>query len=320
VKMLEFHSGSGDRIQSDVIIKVSFNADSVPAARSFLATEKLAAALLATAQALLPTLNLALDAVAILEDLRSSTLTSWFSFQARSTLENDEQEKSRIPCEYIEGATLAVLAWLQAPPEGWRLSNLKEDIRSSAQAASAASWRSYAPLSEEALLQIIRAWSTVTESLVPSESHEVTIGSGTVIVDAGLSIPPPDVLWPPEIVVSEKVELILIVEKPDYFGEGCWELRHGNARFSVVGMPRRWLQDFRERRIDVRPGDAIRCKVLMQRNYARGGEMTKEDLEILEILPTLVSNSQPYDENDLRYRTDVQISSAVLELAAEFRS
>ena len=55
--------------------------------------------------------------------------------------------------------------------------------------------------------------------------------------------------------------MILAVRRPDYLGETQWEFRHGKRTIRAKIEDTNWLARFQDRRVDVRPGDALRCLV-----------------------------------------------------------
>jgi hypothetical protein len=59
-----------------------------------------------------------------------------------------------------------------------------------------------------------------------------------------------------------RTTLTLLIKKPDLLGASMWEvLRHGDKARPAKIEDERWLERFRNREIDLRPGDAILAKV-----------------------------------------------------------
>jgi hypothetical protein len=84
--------------------------------------------------------------------------------------------------------------------------------------------------------------------------------------------------------VNRTQELILLVERPDYGATGQWLLRLGQARFNAKCYACELLEQFHQRQLDIRPGDALRCKVEFDTSYGPDYEVVKERLSVIEIL------------------------------------
>ena len=61
--------------------------------------------------------------------------------------------------------------------------------------------------------------------------------------------------------------MILAVKKPDYLGSSKWDMRHGKRAISVRINDEVFLQQFQDRKIDVRPKDALKCMVQVEMKY-----------------------------------------------------
>ncbi len=98
--------------------------------------------------------------------------------------------------------------------------------------------------------------------------------------------------WTPEnfedLLTSEVVEypelpMILAVKKPDYLANSAWELRHGKKKIIAKIEDENWLKEFQDRKKDVRPGDALRCKVKQKLYYGFDNELISEKYSITKI-------------------------------------
>jgi hypothetical protein len=83
--------------------------------------------------------------------------------------------------------------------------------------------------------------------------------------------------WSEEVIESlsvlERIQIpatpmILLVRRPDYIGNAQWEFRHGKMPplFARI-TDDTWLAGFKSRKIDLRPGDALRCIVSGEVRY-----------------------------------------------------
>ena len=79
-------------------------------------------------------------------------------------------------------------------------------------------------------------------------------------------------------------ELILKVKRPDYLGESMWDFKLGDHPVQAKIVDREWLQKFQDRKIDVRPGDAIKAIVRQTIHYGYNAEIVYQHNEVLKVL------------------------------------
>ena len=80
--------------------------------------------------------------------------------------------------------------------------------------------------------------------------------------------------------ITPSMSMILAVKKPDYLGASKWEMRHGKRAISVRINDERFLQAFQERKLDVRPKDALKCMVQVEMKYGYDNELISETFVI----------------------------------------
>lgn len=111
--------------------------------------------------------------------------------------------------------------------------------------------------------------------------------------------------WTPEkfeeFLTKEKIEypevpMNLVIKKPDYLGVSMWELRHGKTKILAKIEDEKWLARFQRREIDVRPGDALRCRVKQELYYGFDNELIAQKHVITEVEAVLENQ---YKQEDL---------------------
>ena len=93
--------------------------------------------------------------------------------------------------------------------------------------------------------------------------------------------------------------MIFVVEMPDYQATGQWQLKHGDTRTIAYCESGTLLDKFYKRELDIRPGDALRCKVDLETLYGPDHEVLTERyriVEIIEVLPASRSEPEPDGE------------------------
>jgi hypothetical protein len=96
----------------------------------------------------------------------------------------------------------------------------------------------------------------------------------------------------------EKMPLILIVKRPDYLGKSKWDFRQGKKSISARIDDQEWLSRFQARKIDVRPGDALRCLVTIEHKYGFDNELLNEEY-IVTFIEGVLENQVSQDDLDL---------------------
>ena len=95
-----------------------------------------------------------------------------------------------------------------------------------------------------------------------------------------------------ETVKGENQPMTLIVKKPDYLGKSKWEFRHGKTPINASILHEEWLLAFQARKIDVRPGDALRCLVTVENHYGYDNELVAESYAITKVVEVVENQTR----------------------------
>jgi len=63
-----------------------------------------------------------------------------------------------------------------------------------------------------------------------------------------------------EIIESQSI-MILKVKKPDYLGDSKWEFKYENRKLEAKIKNSKWLSDYQQGKIDIRPGSSLRASI-----------------------------------------------------------
>ncbi len=241
------------------------------------------------------------ERVAVLEEVSNSCVTIWFRFHARDGGRADDLASGVDPAllKYAAQGVLTILSWMDGRPD-LRLSDLQQAIRVLAWGTSATSCSHPALPSSVRLVDAVSAWQRVREALRDSSSARLVMQQGSAELDLTKRIPQLTSLLDKKV-VNRAVELILLVELPDYGATGEWLLKHGQAHFAARCGQCDLLDQFYRRELDIRPGDALHCRVEFDTIYGPDYEVVDERLsvvEVLEVLPASVpTNEKPKSQN-----------------------
>jgi hypothetical protein len=86
--------------------------------------------------------------------------------------------------------------------------------------------------------------------------------------------------------------MIFVVEMPDYQAAGEWRLKHGDTHTIAYCEAGTLLDKFYRRELDIRPGDALRCKVDFETSYGPDHEVLAERYRIVEIIEVLPGDGE----------------------------
>lgn len=86
-----------------------------------------------------------------------------------------------------------------------------------------------------------------------------------------------------EIIESQSI-MILKVKKPDYLGDSKWEFEYENRKLEEKIKNSKWLSDYQQGKIDIRPGSSLRASIHTIVKYDYDNEVISSQYEILEVL------------------------------------
>jgi hypothetical protein len=239
----------------------------------------------ASYRALAGELPVALETVAILEEVAKRNLSVWLRVhRAGDGALSDSSDGSLL--KFLARGTLAIIAWMDGSST-LQLADLQQAIRVLAWGTSITTTAQPALPSSSALVDAVSAWQNAKASLNPSDNVRIVTNTGAAKLDLTKKIDEPRALLLSRKLVNHSADIIFVVEMPDYQGSGQWLLKHGGTRTTAVAEPGTLLDRFYRRELDIRPGDALRCKVDLETSYGPDHEVLSERYRILEIVEVL---------------------------------
>jgi hypothetical protein len=277
---------------SDVVVEVMTGGSSLKTPDAA-AVQRLQEAVEASYRALAGQVQIELGTVAVLEELARQTLSLWLRVHAKGDgALADNSDASLL--KFLARGTLAIIAWMDGSPT-LQLADLQQAIRVLAWGTSITTTaHPVLPTSAE-LVKAIAAWQKAKASLPASDTVRIVTNNGSADLDLSKRIEDPRTLLLARKLVNHSADMIFVVEMPDYQGTGEWRLKHGDTRTSAMAEPGTLLDKFYRRELDVRPGDALRCKVDFETAYGPDHEVLAERyriVEIVEVLPAVKSDGE----------------------------
>jgi len=299
---------------SDVVVEVSA-ASGARRMPDVAPLQRVAQAVEASYRALAGALPVKLETVAALDEVVKHSRSLWL--RARVSGDgalHDSGDASLL--KFLARGTLAIIAWMDGSPT-LQLADLQQAIRVLAWGTSITTTSQPELPSSSDLVDAISAWQQAKQGFAAGDRIRIVTSNGSTDLDATKTIAEPRALLLARKLVNPSAEMIFVVEMPDYQSSGQWQLKHGGTRMTAVVEPGTLLDKFYRRELDIRPGDALRCRVDFETSYGPDHEVLAERYRIVEILEVLpASRPESAAPSPLADQVPPRQDAAQLEQAA----
>ena len=267
---------------SDLVIEVAAS----PGARKapdLKRAELIEDAVEASYRALAGSIQVQLETVAVLEEVAKRSLSLWLRVQTGGG-EGEASDASLL--KFLARGTLAIIAWMDGSPT-LQLADLQQAIRVLAWGTSITTTAHPVLPSSSELVEAIAAWQKAKSALGAGDSVRIITNNGSAELDLSKRIADPRTLLLARKLINHSADIIFVVEMPDYQASRQWPLKHGETHTIAYCEPGTLLDKFYRRELDIRPGDALRCKVDFETSYGPDHEVLAERYRIVEIIEVL---------------------------------
>jgi hypothetical protein len=267
---------------SDLVIEVAVSAGA-RRPPELAQVERLRDAVEASYRALAGPAPIQAETVAVLEEVARRSLSLWLRVRAATTPAGDDEASL---LKFLARGTLAIIAWMDGSSTH-QLADLQQALRVLAWGTSITTSAHPVLPSSADLVAAIAAWQKAKAGLGAGSSVRISTNNGSADLDLGRTIAEPSSLLQARKLVNHSADMIFVVEMPDYQATGQWQLKHGGTRTLAYCEPGTLLDKFYRRELDIRPGDALRCRVDFETSYGPDHEVLTERYRIVEILEVL---------------------------------
>ena len=292
--------------EADFAIDIDFKRGHGSPQRVFRAADKMIQELQRVDEALCASVDTSIKTVMMLEDIEAGSIRIWLKNVLESTEDQAIKELDWRPAvgKYLVRGKYVYIRWANKTDPGLTLIDLARDLRTIASETDIKHLPDYAPpqLSElaEAVQEIDEAKRELSEGdrITYRTKEDDPVDFDMTVEWSGEELS--DMLIK-ETTKFENMPMNLIVKKPDYLGESMWDLRHGRKQIMARIDDRVWLDKFQARKIDVRPGDALKCLVTIEHHYGHDNELVSETHEITKVeavLENQIFQGALFTEND----------------------
>lgn len=277
---------------SDLVIEVSAREKDRQALESG-ATQRLKEAIEASYKALAGSVQVQLETVAVVEEVSKRSLSLWLRVRRAGDGALAQSSDASL-LKFLARGTLAMIAWMDGSPT-LQLADLQQAIRVLAWGTSVTTTAQPGLPSSSELVDAVSAWQEAKAALNSGDAARIITNNGSTDLDLTKRIAEPRTLLQARKLVNHSADMIFLVELPDYQATGQWLLKHGGTRTTAIAEPGTLLDKFYRRELDIRPGDALRCKVDFETSYGPDHEVLAERyriVDILEVLPVTKAESE----------------------------
>jgi hypothetical protein len=263
----------------------------------------------ASYRALAGSVPIELETVAVLEEVAKRSLSMWLRVDAGKDGAGDGDGSL---LKFLARGMLAIVAWMDGSPT-LQLADLQQAIRVLAWGTSITTTAHPVLPSAADLVDAITAWQKAKAGFESGDAVRIFTNNGSAELDLSKRIEEPKVLLLSRKLTNHSADMIFVVEMPDYQATRQWQLKHGDTRTTAYCEPGTLLDRFYKRELDIRPGDALRCKVDFETSYGPDHEVLTERYRIVEILEVLPA-ARPGPEPDAAPKDQAPERSAFPEL------
>jgi hypothetical protein len=286
----------------ETTLRVDFRPNTEDPARVFRAMSSLIDAFTELDRDLARSAGVGITPVVLLADISTGSLKA----RLRTMIEaaDDEAIRSldwkRVVGGYLLRGKHRVLEWLRDKPEiesTEQVRDLQQDLLRLAQETNASQLPAYEPIPASKLLRDVARIGDGMHNLRPDESAALSTSLGEVQISREVNLTAERIedLLTRETITGDSV-LALVVKKPDYLGTSMWECRHEDRHLDVKILDLAWLARFHARKVDVRPGDALRARVRSEIKYGHDGAIVAQRYFVVEVLEVIQALSTAQDD------------------------
>lgn len=290
-------SGTPEPPRADFAFYIDFKRGEGSASRVFSATHDFIRACERLDRELVTSIDTSIETVMVLEDIEAGSLKIWLRNILHATDDQALKELDWKPAvgKYLVRAKHLVLRWIETEDAPRDLPTLGREIQRLASETDVRHLPDYTPVSPAALINAVRDFEGVKDHLVEGDKASMIIpdeGVAEFNLTIRLDIEDIEALAVRETLTHSVPSMVLIVKKPDYLGISMWELRHGRRSITARIEHEKWLREFQSRQVDVRPGDALLCRVRIEMNYGHDNELISEKYYVEEVHQILENQYQ----------------------------
>ncbi len=286
--------------ESDIEIKIDFKEGEGSSARVFEIAAELIRAFEDLDSILITSVDSRMTTSLILEDVQKSSLKI-FLRNVLNQLDDDALKtldwKPLVGQYLVKGKYLA-LKWLDrdvGDDEPAGIEDLTEHIRELAEQTDVRHLPDYPAINPARLAQSLDEIQRTKQKFREGEALTITLDKSSYTVNLDRTWLPSEHLQDIESdqELSNTVDMVLVIRKPDLLGKSQWQFKHGKRTFNAPITDKGWLEEFHKGVHPLSPGDALRVRVKHTARYDERGKLLDAIEEIIKVLAVIKAEEPP---------------------------
>ncbi|MBP2564633.1 hypothetical protein J2766_001192 [Agrobacterium tumefaciens] len=287
--------------ESDIEIKIDFKEEG-SAARVFDIASNLIKAFEDLDRVLITTVDSKISTALILEDVEKSSLKIYLRNLLKASDDQALKELDWKPQvgKYLVKAKYIALEWLDrsiAENEPAQIEDLTDRIRKLAAETDVRHLPDYPPINPSRLAQPLDALQRTKAQFRDGEQLTITLEQHDYHVRLDKQWLPSEHLppTPAEQELSNDMDMVMIIRKPDFLAKTQWQFRHGKSNLSAAMDDPDWLREFHHGKHPIKPGDALRVRVRFEYKYNANGDLIDQKATVIKVYNVIPASSPPDD-------------------------
>ena len=246
--------------------------------------------------------------VMVLEEIETGSLKLWLKNLLTAIDDQALKDIDWRPAvgKYLVKGKYIIIRWLNEPTNNKKsLVNLGDELKHLANETDVKILPDYAPPSIKEIADAIKDIDIAKNDLIEGDKLSyISPDKDPIDFDLGLSLDGAELedMIIKDREIHENMSMNLIVKKPDYLGVSKWDFRHGRHIIQANIHDEEWLKNFHNREFDIRPGDALKCKVTIEYSYGYDSELLKETYTVTSVTGILAN--QVWQQTKMNYDDD----------------
>jgi hypothetical protein len=289
-----------DMPHADFCIEIDYEKNSPNPSRVFRAASDLLEALESLDNTLLEPLDLKLEPILLLEDIKTSSVKIWIAQKVKTALESVDNDAvgsgdyRKVIGSYLVKGISATVRFLDKKTEITSAADIEpleqEIFQLGEQAYLSQLLPHHQSVSRKRLLNDVNKINAALAPLAGADKVNFIDNEGqSTGFNLSLSIAPEtiDEILTREVITSPPLLMILKIKKPDFLGDSQWEFRFDNRPLLARIVHEEWLAKYRNGDEPLVPGDALKGKVQATVRYGFEGEVIEQHHVIFEVIEVI---------------------------------
>jgi hypothetical protein len=231
--------------------------------------------------------------VLVLEDVQAGSLTARLKYVLESIDEDAVKNldwKKALGAYLVKGKRKLVqfLEDRQTIQKASEIYELQGILGEAAAEAGLTLFSLSTPVPAPRVAEHMRLLSDATSPLSPGDKAEFVTDEGPVPINTSFRLTSEAI---EKILTKDssinRLEMTLVVKKPDFLGDSMWDFRHEGKRILAKVLDSEWLKTVHHGAIAFRSGDALRAFVEIETNYGNEGEVLGTHYRVLRVMEVI---------------------------------